>query len=177
WLAGGRRALPLFRERRRPYPGQFTQAAPNSAGPAARIPASGTLAAAPSRLGVSQPSPQTSAGDPTRPNFLYDQLTGAAMTYSPTSGIGTTAAPFSGTIPGYIRQMISQQGQAADAADSLKQGQDIVLNTLQQRFNNSSSVNIAEEMANLLNLQNSYSANARVLSAVKDMVDTLLQVL
>jgi flagellar hook-associated protein 1 FlgK len=30
-------------------------------------------------------------------------------------------------------------------------------------------------MANLLNLQNSYAANARVLSAVKDMIDTLLQ--
>jgi flagellar hook-associated protein 1 FlgK len=32
-------------------------------------------------------------------------------------------------------------------------------------------------MANLLNLQNAYSANARVLSAVKDMVDTLMQIL
>jgi len=30
-------------------------------------------------------------------------------------------------------------------------------------------------MANLLSLQNSYAANARVLSAVKDMFDTLLR--
>jgi flagellar hook-associated protein 1 FlgK len=30
-------------------------------------------------------------------------------------------------------------------------------------------------MANLLTLQNSYSANARVLSVVKDMFDALIQ--
>ena len=62
-----------------------------------------------------------------------------------------------------------------EAAANLKQGQDVVLNTLQQRFNSSSSVNIDEEMANLLSLQNSYAANARVLSAVKDMLDTLMK--
>ena len=71
--------------------------------------------------------------------------------------------------------MISQQGQAAQAADNLKQGQDVVFNSLQQRFNDGAGVNIDQEMANLLNLQNSYAANARVLSAVKDMIDTLLQ--
>jgi flagellar hook-associated protein 1 FlgK len=30
-------------------------------------------------------------------------------------------------------------------------------------------------MANLLTLQNSYAANARVVSAVKDMLDALMQ--
>ena len=54
------------------------------------------------------------------------------------------------------------------------QGQDVVLNTLQQKFNDTSGVNVDQEMANLLTLQNSYSANARVLSAVKDMFDTLI---
>ena len=67
--------------------------------------------------------------------------------------------------------MISQQGEAADAASNLKQGQDVVLSSLQQRFNDSSSVNVDQEMANLLTLQNSYAANARVLSAVSDMFD------
>ena len=52
----------------------------------------------------------------------------------------------------------------------------MVFNSLQQRFNDSAGVNIDEEMANLLNLQNSYAANARVLSAVKDMIDTLMRI-
>ena len=75
-----------------------------------------------------------------------------------------------------IRQVISQQGDAAQAAANLKEGQDVVFNSLQQRFNNISSVNIDEEMANLLNLQNAYAANARVMSTVKEMLDTLLRI-
>src|SRR5262249_53311584 len=98
-----------------------------------------------------------------------------SLVFSPTSGLGTVAAPFTGTVPGFIRQMISQQGQAADAAANLKQGQDVVLSTLQKRFDEGASVNIDEEMANLLHLQNSYAANARVLSTVKDMLETLLR--
>jgi len=55
------------------------------------------------------------------------------------------------------------------------QGQEVVLNSLQQRFNDASGVNVDEEMANLLTLQSSYAANARVVSAVKDMLDALMQ--
>jgi flagellar hook-associated protein 1 FlgK len=40
----------------------------------------------------------------------------------------------------------------------------------------SSGVNMDEEMAHLLSLQNAYSANARVMSAVNDMYKTLMQV-
>jgi flagellar hook-associated protein 1 FlgK len=50
-----------------------------------------------------------------------------------------------------------------------------VVTTLQQRFNDSAGVNVDQEMGNLLTLQNSYAANARVLSAVKDLLDTLMQ--
>jgi flagellar hook-associated protein 1 FlgK len=71
--------------------------------------------------------------------------------------------------------VVSQEGEAASNANSLKQGQDVVLSALQQRFNDGSSVNIDQEMANLLTLQNAYAANARVLSSVKEMFDTLLK--
>ena len=79
-------------------------------------------------------------------------------------------------LPEMLRQVISQQGDAAHAAANLKEGQDVVFNSLQQRFNSISSVNIDEEMANLLNLQNAYAANARVMSTVKEMLDTLLKI-
>ena len=42
-------------------------------------------------------------------------------------------------------------------------------------MNSTSGVNIDEEMAHLLALQNAYSANARVMSTVKDMYTALLQ--
>ena len=71
--------------------------------------------------------------------------------------------------------MISQQGEAAATAQSLQQGQEIVVNSLQQRFADQSNVNIDEEMANLLKLQTAYAANARVMSTVRDMLEQLLQ--
>jgi len=71
--------------------------------------------------------------------------------------------------------MISQQGEAAATADSLNQGQQVVVSSLQQRYADKSNVSIDEEMANLLKLQTAYGANARVLSVVRDMLDMLLK--
>ena len=50
------------------------------------------------------------------------------------------------------------------------------MQSLQQRFNDNAGVNVDQEMAHLLNLQNAYAANARVLSAVREMLDALMQV-
>jgi flagellar hook-associated protein 1 FlgK len=105
---------------------------------------------------------------------MYQQLTGASLAFSPDTGIGTVTAPFVGSLTTYLRQVLSQQGEATTSANNLKQGQDVVLNALKQRFNDTSGVNVDQEMANLLTLQNSYSANARVLSAVKSMFDALI---
>ena len=108
--------------------------------------------------------------------LLLDRLTRGVRDFAPEAGIGTAAAPFSGSLQSYIRQMISQQGEAAANADSLNQGQQVVVNTLQQRFADKSNVNIDQEMANLMKLQTAYGANARVLSAAKAMLDELFQV-
>jgi flagellar hook-associated protein 1 FlgK len=74
-----------------------------------------------------------------------------------------------------MQQFTSQQGAAAQSASQLADGQNIVLNTLQKKFTASSGVNIDEEMAHLLSLQNAYSANARVMSTVNEMYKTLMQ--
>ncbi|MGA7311886.1 MAG: flagellar hook-associated protein FlgK [Pseudolabrys sp.] len=171
-LAGGTAELPLFTDGSSPYTGAITARGSESIGLAQRIAVNPAVAADPSSLVVFQPG--TAAGDSTRPDFIYQQLTGASLTFSPNTGIGTTAAPFTGSLTTYLRQVISQQGEAATSANNLKQGQDVVLNALQQRFNDTSGVNIDQEMSNLLMLQNSYAANARVLSAVKDMFDALI---
>jgi len=171
-LTGGSAELPLFTDGSNPYTGAITARGSESLGLAQRIAVNPAVAADPSSLVVFQTG--TAAGDSTRPDFIYQQLTGASLTFSPNTGIGTTTAPFTGSLTTYLRQVISQQGEAATSASNLKQGQDVVLNALQQRFNDTSGVNVDQEMANLLTLQNSYSANARVLSAVKDMFDTLI---
>jgi flagellar hook-associated protein 1 FlgK len=172
-LAGGSAEFPLFTDGSTPYTGAITARGPESLGLAARIAVNPTVVADPSTLVLYQPG--TAAGDSTRPDFMLQQLTSASLTFSPNTGIGTVSAPFTGSLTTYLRQVISQQGEAATSATNLQQGQDVVLNSLQQRFNDTSGVNVDQEMANLLTLQNSYSANARVLSAVKEMFDTLVQ--
>ena len=88
-------------------------------------------------------------------------------------GLGSAAQPFKGTISNYLQQFISQQGNAATSATQLQQGQSVVVNTLQQKFNSTSSVNIDTEMANLIQVQNTYAANAHIMSVVQSMMQTL----
>ena len=66
-------------------------------------------------------------------------------------------------------------GQCGGSAQQVAQGQDVVVNTLQQKFKSDSGVNIDAEMANLIALQNIYGANAHVLAVVQTMMQTLLQ--
>lgn len=172
-LSGGSNELPFFTDGTTSYTGAITALGSQSIGYAGRIVVNKDLAADPTKL-VAYAS-GVAAGDNSRPNFLLQQLTTASLQFSPSTGIGTTSTPFSGSIGTFMRQVISQQGQAAAAANNLKQGQDVVLNALQQRFNDSASVNVDQEMAHLLTLQNSYAANARVLSVVNQMFQTLLQ--
>ncbi len=171
-LMGGSAELPLFTDGSNPYTGAITSRGSQVTGLAARLTVNPSVVADPSSLVVYQAG--TPAGDSTRPDFILQQLTGASLTFSPNTGIGTTSAPFIGSLTTYLRQVVSQQGEAASSANNLKQGQDVVLNALQQRFNDASGVNVDQEMANLLTLQNSYAANARVMSAVKEMLDALI---
>lgn len=174
-FAGGSGEMPLFTDGAVAFTGAINGMGSQTAGFAGRITVNPALITNPAAL-VSYQS-GTTAADPTRPNFLYAQLTSTSQTYSAASGVGTAASPYSGSIGSFLRQVISQQGQAADAAKSLSDGQNVVLSSLQSRFDDSASVNIDEEMSNLLRLQNNYAANARVMSAVREMLDSLMQAL
>lgn len=173
-LLSGGGELPFFLDGNAAFSGAITALGNQSLGYAGRIKVNPALFSDPSKLVSYQAG--TPAGDATRPNFILDQLTNGAIDFDPAAGVGTVGAPFSGSLQSYIRQMISQQGEAAATADSLNQGQQIVVNTLTQRFADQSNVNVDEEMANLLKLQTAYGANARVLSAVRDMIDQLLKI-
>ena len=172
-IASGKPQLPLFVDATGAYTGSITASGPEETGYAQRIAVNASLLTNPSGLVLFSGS--TTFGDNTRPTFLYNQLTSATSTFSPATGIGSVASPLSGTLPTFIGQIMTQQGQAAANASSLKNGQDVVVNALQQRMNTTSGVSVDQEMTNLLNLQNTYAANARVFSVVQQMFQTLLQ--
>ncbi|MFZ2068067.1 MAG: flagellar hook-associated protein FlgK [Xanthobacteraceae bacterium] len=173
-LAGGSAPLPLFTDGSQPITGVLTSTGSQTTGLAGTIAVNPALISSPSSLVAY--AANTAAGDPTRPNFMLNQLTSATLTFSPDTGIGTTQAPYSANLLDYMSQIVSQQSQAANASTNLQQGQDSVLSALQQRFNDQSGVNIDTEMSNLIALQNAYSANARVMSVIQQMMSTLLQV-
>jgi flagellar hook-associated protein 1 FlgK len=165
----------LFTDGGAPYTGIIGSAGTQRTGFSGRISVNNALMADPSRLVVYQTAPQTPAGDATRPSFMLDQLTNAQYDFSRSTGVGGTSAPFHGTLTAFTSQVVSQQSQAALGAANLKQGQDLVVSALQQRFTDTSGVNVDTEMARLLTLQSAYGANARVMTAIKQMLDTLLQ--
>jgi flagellar hook-associated protein 1 FlgK len=142
---------------------------------AGRISVNPALASDPSRFVVYNTSPLTTAGDTTRTDFLYTQLTSGLFTYSPQTGLGSRTSPLKGTLPNYIQQFLNLQANAADSAQQVAEGQDVVVNTLQQKFNATSGVNIDAEMANLIALQNIYGANAHVMAVAQSMMQTLMQ--
>jgi flagellar hook-associated protein 1 len=175
-LANGSVQLPLFTDGSAPISGAITSAGSQDVGLAGRITVNSAVLANPSVLTIFQTAPPTNVGDPTRPNFLLNQLTKATLTFPPTTGIGTATAPFNGTLPDYMSQVTSQQSLAATAATNLQQGQDVVVNALQQRFNSDSGVNIDAELSNLITLQHAYAANARVMTTIQSMFTTLMQI-
>ena len=172
--ASGNAQLPLFTDGTTPITGALSATGSQTTGLAGRIMVNPALVAAPASLVAFAAG--TAAGDPTRPDFILQQLTAATPTYSAATGIGSAQAPYSGTLANYLSQVISQQSQAASAASNLQQGQDTVLNALQQRMNDQSGVNIDTEMSNLIALQSAYSANARVMTTVQQLLATLMQV-
>lgn len=174
-LQDGSPALPLFTDGTSLYTGAVTAGGSQMTGYAGTITVNPALLTNPSALSIYNTSPQTAAGDTTRSDYLFNQLSNATFSYSPQTGLGSAATPFSGTITNYLQQFLGQQGAAATQATNLQQGQDVVVSTLQQKFNSTSGVNLDTEMSNLIQLQNAYAANAHVMSVIQSMMNTLLQ--
>jgi flagellar hook-associated protein 1 FlgK len=167
-FATGNVQLPLFVDGSVPYTGAYTSGGAQLTGLASRIAVNAAVLSDSSKMVLFGPA--TLAGDATRPTFLYNQLAQTSLGVG--GGVGSPPA-LQTTLPNFLRQIIVQQGQDAAAAANLREGQQVVVDALQQRMDDSSQVNVDQEMAMLLALQSAYSANARVLSAIKDMLDIL----
>jgi len=172
-LTGGSPQLQMFLDNGVPITGALTATGSQTTGLAGRIAVNPALVGSPGSLVTYALG--TAAGDATRPNFILSQMTSASLTFAPTTGIGTAQQPYSGTLSNYMTAVIDQQTQASTAASNLAQGQDTVVSALQQRFNDTAGVNIDTELSNLIALQNAYGANARVLSTIQSMMNTLMQ--
>ncbi|WP_420414458.1 flagellar hook-associated protein FlgK [Roseibium sp.] len=121
------------------------------------------------------PTPNTE-NDPARAQYLLNALTSDTAYFDPNAGIGSASSPYQGTVLDYINQTVAYQGnQAADAKTYSDSKEALTLN-LAIRYEESYSVDLNAEMAFLVQLENAYSANARVMQTINDLMQELLNV-
>lgn len=177
-LSGGQPQLPFFVDSGysgTAFTGSF-EGASHLTGFAQRMKVNAALVADRSKLVVFSTSPATPQGDTTRPQYLVDSLTKASRVFSAASGIGGIAAPYAATVKDFAQRVVETQGANAESAQRLNEGQKVALSVVESRFAEKSGVNVDQEMAQLVQLQTAYGANARVMTAVRDMLDLLLRI-
>jgi flagellar hook-associated protein 1 FlgK len=111
--------------------------------------------------------------------FGPGQPSGAAWP-SRSSGLGQAgnlSAPYAPppTLGGIASTMLATQAQASAAATTQADTEQAVQTTFASKLSAQSGVNMDTEMAHMIQLQNAYGANARVMSAVQAMFTQLLQ--
>ena len=112
--------------------------------------------------------------------FGVNQPTGIPWPTSQTSGLGfngTLNAPYSApmTLGGIASTVLASQAQDSATTSTQADTEQAVQTTLASKLSAQSGVNMDTEMSNMIQLQNAYGANARVIAAVQTMWDQLLQ--
>ncbi len=117
-----------------------------------------------------------SLGDTSRAELLLSQLEGMSFTSETATSAITGSFRLSGSAQDMISQMLNYQGTQISSANSEKQTRELSLEAIGLRMNDEYGVNIDEEMARLMELQNAYAASARVVSVVQELIDTLMNI-
>ena len=150
----------------------FTNAPGSSVGLSGRLTVSDELINDPSLL-TRFDSSFSSSGDSSRVNFVLEQIRGQTTEFSPSTGIGSPTNPVSLTAEDFLQAIISGQGQRASAVQRDAEISQISFNNVQDRLESESGVNIDVEIARLVELEQAFQANARILTAVQDLIDAL----
>lgn len=114
-----------------------------------------------------------SENDPARAQFLLNAFSSETTRFDPAAGIGSTTSPFQGTILDYVNQAVSYQGNQAADAKTYSESKETLTFNLAIRYEESYSVDLDAEMAFLVQLENAYAANARVMQTIKQLMDEL----
>ena len=74
----------------------------------------------------------------------------------------------------FTKALISTLGVASRQASYAADSQETLLAEMDQRRESISGVSLDEEMANMVRFQHAYNASARILTAIDEMLDTLI---
>lgn len=171
-LTGGGTALPFFVDGSGAPFTDSLDGLPQRVGFASRIQVNPALLSNSSNLTIYQ-SPSNSSADPARVTDLLNRLDQTRLEPSANSnlGLGGTTIPISQL----IKQTLQTQANEIQRVASMNETQKTVQASLEKRFSSVSGVQLDQELSDMTQLQNIYTANARVLSTVKDMFDVLMR--
>ena len=115
-----------------------------------------------------------SMGDAARVNALVDNLTEMRFAGGQGSIKNGASSRLAGTVSDFISQAINYQGNAASTAIAEEDTQKLTLQALGERLEADYGVDVDEEMARLMELQNAFAANARVMSVAQELIQSLM---
>lgn len=109
------------------------------------------------------------AGDPTQVNAFLDVFT-ISQTVAPNAGMGTGMM-----LQSYTETMVARQHSARADATTEYDRVSISAESIGAARRNSEGVNTDQELQQLMLIEQSYAANARMMTAASEMIDTLLR--
>lgn len=140
-----------------------------------------TIKSDPSKMALARLDTSAAATAGTVPALSIGDATGAIALQALSDSIvsfdaaGNLAAT-TGTLSSYAALLISDISNQAAFTDLGAQDQRALLNELTQRLDNTTGVNMDEELAQLVIFENAYNASARLIATAQELFDTLLSI-
>jgi flagellar hook-associated protein 1 FlgK len=110
------------------------------------------------------------SGDTTIASALQNALSTSTTKFSASGNLAANTT----SITDYASSIIGDIANRASNADTSASASASSLTTLQSSFSNQSGVNVTQETANLVTLQNAYATSAKVISVVQTMFEDLI---
>ncbi len=136
------------------------------------------IAASPSNLSLASlnlsagaGSAALAVGDPTNA-FALAGVGDAATRFDTAGSLGATTA----TVSRYAAELAGAIGRAASSADQQKTAAQAVSTEATTRRSSSEGVNLDEELVSMTTYQQAFNASARLITAAKEMYDSLLAI-
>jgi flagellar hook-associated protein 1 FlgK len=121
-----------------------------------------------------QYSPTTPLGDSDRADMLLNNLENLRFAGGQGSVAQSAGSRLAGNVSDLISQSINSVGNMASSAISDSDTQSMTLDALGNRLESEYGVDVDEEMARLMELQNAFAANARVMSVAQELIKDLM---
>jgi flagellar hook-associated protein 1 FlgK len=105
---------------------------------------------------------------------LFDAAKGGNSITVNSLGVSFTSNSGGTSMDNYFKDLIDKLGVQESQAKRVVTNQNTLLASFQQSRESNSGVSIDEEMANLIQYQHAYQANAKVISTVDDLLDVVV---